>query len=225
MPKDSRLYMTFPIDFPEHPKVKPLSPESKWAFVEMNAYSRRLGLDGVIPVPVALTMWAIELLGELVGSHPKRPLVVLRKGNYILRDYAQHQFTTADLADLHEKRSRAGSAGGKAKASATASATANAKQDPQQIAAESESGLRTDLTTLNQSSQVPNSPEIDLTKIVAAVQRSCGRDCSKGDAFLIVGTVMSRAKTKPKNQTAFVVRAIENEPFVWQKLLDEQVAS
>lgn len=220
MPKDSRLYMTFPIDFPEHPKVKPLSAAAKWAFVEMNAYSRRLECDGVIPVRVAKTMWTPRLLAELVASHPERPLVQLVDDAYVLREYDQHQFTTTDLAELHEKRSRAGAMGGKAKASATALA----KQDPQQNLARSESESGTYLPTVKQSSQEPNTPEIDLTKIIAAVQKNCGRDCSKSDAFLIVGTVMSRTKDKVKSATAFVVRAIENDPFEFQKLLDESGA-
>lgn len=65
---------------------------------------------------------------------------------------------------------------------------------------------------------------IDVDRVIAGVQKHCGRDCSRAGAFLIIGTVMDRAKTKPKNATAFVVKAIENDPFVWQQLLDEAVA-
>lgn len=212
--------MTFPIDFPQHPKVRPLSVAAKWGFVEMNAYSRQQGLDGVIPVRAAKTMWTARVLAELVGSHPERPLVQLVDEDYVIRDYEQHQFTNADLADLHEKRALAGSKGGKATANAQALAKGSLEQIPAE--SESESGLAT--TRLNQSSHLPK-PEIDLTKIIAAVQKNCGRDCSEAQAFLIVGTVMSKAKQKPRSATAFVVTAIQNEPFVFQKMLDEAVSS
>jgi len=135
MPRDRRLYMTFPIDFPDHPKVKPLTPLAKWTFVEMNAYSRRLGLDGRIPATVANLMWGKKPLADLIASHAERPLILFEGDEYIIRDYSEHQFTSEDLEDLHEKRSRAGAMGGKAKAEAKqtaskplASATANGYQ-------------------------------------------------------------------------------------------------
>ena len=96
MPKDQRLYMTFPNDFWMHPKIAPLSTEAKWTFVEMNGYSRMQDLDGRIPAPMATRLWAAEVLAELVGSHLERPIVVLEDGVYVIRDYARHQQTTAD---------------------------------------------------------------------------------------------------------------------------------
>lgn len=120
MPRDQRLYMTFPIGFDEHPKVAPLSDAAFRAFVEMNGYSRRNGLDGRIPVRAARAKWRGRALTELVESHPTRPLVLLEDDAYVIRDYAEHQFTTADLDDLHTKRAAAGAKGGAAKAAALA---------------------------------------------------------------------------------------------------------
>jgi len=97
MVRDKRLFMTFPIDFPEHPKVKPLSVHAKWAFVEMNGYSRRYNLDGRIPKKTALANWSAKILAELVASHPDRPLVLLDGDTYVLRDYAEHQETTETI--------------------------------------------------------------------------------------------------------------------------------
>lgn len=67
-------------------------------------------------------------------------------------------------------------------------------------------------------------PDLDLTLIIDGVQRFCGRDCSKAHAFLIIGTVMDkahRAGSVVRHPTAYVLDAIQKEPFVFQKLLDE----
>ncbi|MGN6199104.1 hypothetical protein [Humibacter sp.] len=111
MPRDRRLYMTFPIDFYEHPKVVPLSDAAFRAFVEMNGYSRRHDLDGRIPAKAARLKWRSRALAELVASHPERPLVTLDGDEYVIRDYAEHQFTADDLEALRAKRSQAGAKG------------------------------------------------------------------------------------------------------------------
>jgi len=113
MAKDKRLYMTFPNDFWMHPKIAPLSVEAKWAFVEMNGYSRMQDLDGRIPAVMMHRMWATEVVAELCASHEERPLMFHDSAAdvYVIRDYAQHQQTTADREELSEKRSIAGKAG------------------------------------------------------------------------------------------------------------------
>lgn len=128
MPRDSRLYMTFPIDFDEHPKVAPLSDAAFRTFIEMNAYSRRQSLDGRIAAATARRRWKSKPLADLVASHPERPLIALVGDEYVIRDYAEHQLTTTEIESLREKRAAAGRKGGTAKASAKASATAIAKQ-------------------------------------------------------------------------------------------------
>lgn len=111
MPRDQRLYMTFPIDFWTHPKVARLSDAAFRAFVESNGHSRMRETDGVLEADDAEFLWPPEVLAELVKSHPLRPLMVRDgSGNYVLRDYAEHQFTKADREELTEKRARAGRA-------------------------------------------------------------------------------------------------------------------
>src|SRR5690606_32604815 len=94
-----------------HPKVAPRSTEAKWAFVEMNGYSRMQDLDGSIPTVMALRLWSVEVLAELVASHPSRPLVMLDGDTYVIRDYDKHQQTTADREALSHVRSEAGKRG------------------------------------------------------------------------------------------------------------------
>ncbi len=113
MPRDKRLFMTFPIDFDEHPKVAPLSDTAFRTFVEMNGYSRRHDLDGRITVPLANRKWKKAALAELVGSHAERPLVVLEGDEYVLRDYAEHQQTKAEREALAAKNAANGARGGR----------------------------------------------------------------------------------------------------------------
>lgn len=113
MPRDGRLFMTFPNDFPWHYKVQRLPVEAKWAFVEMNGYSRMNDLDGVIPAEDADFMWTREVMDQLVASHPSRPLVVRQGENYVLRDYGEHQQTKAERERLAEVSRANGAKGGR----------------------------------------------------------------------------------------------------------------
>ena len=108
MPRDRRLYMTFPNDFWTHPKVARLSDSAFRVFVEANGHSRMRETDGVIEREDAEFMWPEAALEELVNSHPTRPLMVRDGDRYVLRDYAEHQLTKADREELSKKRSDAG---------------------------------------------------------------------------------------------------------------------
>lgn len=103
--------MTFPIDFWTHPKVTRLSDAAFRAFVESNGHSRMIESDGRIEAEDAEFMWKPEVLEELLKSHPTRPLMLRDGDEYVLRDYAEHQFTKADREGLSTRRSEAGKAG------------------------------------------------------------------------------------------------------------------
>lgn len=139
MPRDQRLFMTFPIDFWTHPKVSRLSDAAFRAFVEANGHSRMRETDGVLEADDAEFLWKPEVLAELVRSHPLRPLMVrLESGEYVLRDYAEHQFTKADRNALSEKRATAARIGAEKRAKAQ-QVPASAEQVPstgEQTAAE-----------------------------------------------------------------------------------------
>lgn len=118
MPKDQRLYMTFPNDFHRHPKLARLPVEVRWTFVEMNGEARIADNDGVFSKDEAEFLWPLDHLDALVGSHPVRPLVLRTDDGYVIREYAEHQQTRADREALSQKRSLAGRKGGKSRASA-----------------------------------------------------------------------------------------------------------
>lgn len=111
MPRDARLYMTFPNDYWMHPKVEMLSDAAFRAFVEMNGYSRMQNLDGRIPAANAVRRWGQASLDELVASHFDRPLIILEGSDYVIREYAKHQQTTEAQAELSRKRADAGRSG------------------------------------------------------------------------------------------------------------------
>jgi hypothetical protein len=111
IPKDKRLWMTFPIDFWMHPKIAPLTDSAFRAFVEMNGYSRQHRLDGRIPHAVAMRLWGDLVLNELCGTHPDRPVLVAETDVFILRDYAEHQETAAE-EDARKSRNRENGAKG-----------------------------------------------------------------------------------------------------------------
>lgn len=128
MPRDKRLYMTFPIDFWTHPKVTRLSDAAFRAFVESNGHSRMIESDGRIEAEDAEFMWKPEVLDELLKSHPTRPLMLREGDEYVLRDYAEHQFTKADRDALTEKKSRAGRASAASRERARAEQVLNTTQ-------------------------------------------------------------------------------------------------
>lgn len=167
MPVDKRLYMTFPNDFWLHPKIAPLSVSAKWAFVEMNGYSRMHDLDGRIPVKLARHQWKPKVLAELVDSHPSRPLVILDGDEYVIRDYAEHQETRESIAKRTETNRANGAKGGRPKnPKKTDSVTGSVRNGNPDITqpkaeSESESDIETDVTYLPESSHLGDGSETD----------------------------------------------------------------
>lgn len=142
MPRDKRLYMTFPIDFWTHPKVSRLSDAAFRAFVESNGHSRMIESDGRIEAEDAEFMWQPDVLAELLRSHPTRPLMLRNGDEYVLRDYAEHQFTKADRDALTEKKSRAGKASAESRERARVQQVLNTtQQEPTGIGIGEEIGI------------------------------------------------------------------------------------
>lgn len=113
MPRDSRLYMTFPNDFHRHPKIKRLPVKVRWAFVEMNGEARIADNDGVFAAEDADFEWSPEIMDALCNSHPTRPLVERRGDTYVIRDYAEHQETRAAREQRRATNAANGAKGGR----------------------------------------------------------------------------------------------------------------
>jgi len=230
MPRDPRLYMTFPIDFDEHPKVEPLSDAAFRTFVAMNGYSRRQKLDGRIPAVVARKRWKVRALTELLDSHPERPLLLLDGDAYVLREYAEHQFTTADEAELHARKAAAGAKGGRAKAAALAGAKQQPKQDLAGSGIEIGTDRKTDHTRDSEVSpeipvrveRIPFDPFLieqatelgirNLTRVVDAIEGAVGQFMPPAIAIDTARAVILLAAKPVQHPEAYIERTAKNTP-------------
>lgn len=112
MTKDSRLYARFALDFPDGPKIAPLSDSAFRTLVEMTCYSRRMLSDGFIDDRIATLKWKPKAITELSQNDNERPSLVKVEGGYRIHDFEEHQQTRADI----ERKRDAGRLGGLAKA-------------------------------------------------------------------------------------------------------------
>lgn len=239
MPRDPRLYMTFPIDFHRHPKLQKLPADVRWTFVEMNGEARIADNDGRFSAEDAEFMWPIAHLDALVSSHPTRPLVEREHngGDYVIRDYAEHQQTRAERDDLRAKRAEAGRKGGLAKSKASASRVPGPTE---QTEAESESESE-DLskTSTSQSSsnraRVSTDAEVSpmtkrlaglagitsLQSVIDSARKHTRRTISADGAYQLAVHLIGKAKTHPRNPQMYVTRSISLSPFEVQQFIDE----
>lgn len=232
MPRDRRQYITLPTDFDEHPKVALLSDAAFRTFIEMNLYSRRNELDGVIPFGIAIKRWNRKALNELELSHPDRPLVRFDGSEYTIRDYSEHQLTRADVEAIRTRNAENGKRGGRPKktesvSSGLAKRNPNETQTKAESESESESEKKTDMTNDTQVSQeryvagVSTDPEIaslakfagikNLEQLQTAFFRCCGPISARGTVEL-AQTICSRAKNTVEKVDGYVLTAIQNTP-------------
>ncbi len=119
MPKDPRLYMTFPIDAHRHPKIARLDVAVRWTFFEMNGEARIADNDGIFDANEAEFLWPSDHLKALVDSHPTRPLIVREGDTYVIREFAQHQYTRAQREEASARNTANGLKGGRPKKNRT----------------------------------------------------------------------------------------------------------
>jgi hypothetical protein len=185
MPRDKRLFMTFPIDMHRHPKMLRLPPEVRWTFVEMNGEARLAGNDGVFAAEDAEFMWPREHLDALVASHPTRPLVLRQGDTYVIREFAEHQQTVAEIERLAEVSRQNGAKGGRPRKN-----PAGTQPKPKQVSSgtqreptgtqakaesESESESEDPTTYVSESSHVPAARDATDSELSAVGKRMAGQ--------------------------------------------------
>jgi hypothetical protein len=223
--KDQRQWARFPIDMHLDAKIVRLDVAVRWTFVEMNFEARREANDGVFGKDDAEFRWPVEHLTALCKSHPSEPLVIATKDTYVLRRYAQHQFTEADRAELKAKRAQAGAKGGKATALAKQTAASGQHllskgaanpSKPQQTAAESESEVETDRPRLSQSCQetlpAQSADKTDqlIPAIISEIRHELGIDATADEARHWARYVIGHAKTPPRNPKSYLLASLYN---------------
>lgn len=242
MAKDKRLYAQFTLEFPDSPKIAPLTDAAFRAVVEAVCYSRQHLTDGFISAGVARKRWTAEVLEELSHNHPERPTLEQVDGGWQIHDFAQHQMTRADI-DL--KRA-AGAAGGRAKASnRLAGATDSPQQNATSPLARSESRVQsTETPRPGESSHYPAARETtdamnppsamtvklagqqgvhDLPAVMQAIELHTGRRVDGSGAYRLCLDLLGKAKSHPKSAQRYVLRSIESSAFEVQQFIDREL--
>lgn len=138
---DYRLFIKVHNGFPEHRKTVGLSDRAFRNLVELWCYCSRNLTDGRVPKPYGNKILSRKSREELLSAL----YMIERDSEYEMLDYLEHQMSAADVADLREKRARAGSKGGKSKASGVASAIASAVANAKQTASKNVADLDIDV--------------------------------------------------------------------------------
>ena len=251
MPRDSRLYMTFPIDFHRHPKLQKLPVDVRWTFVEMNGEARLADNDGTFDEDDAEFMWPLEHLDALVRSHPTRPLVLHENGCYVIRDYAEHQETRASREERSRRNTENGRKGGRPPKNRPETDPVPSRfpfgTEPQptetHTKAESESESE-DSSKTSESQSSSNRARVStdaipvsamtkrladqrgitsLRSVVDAIGRHCAVTVTADQAFQVSVWLLDKAKTSPAAPQRYVTAAIAKSPAEVQQHIYESM--
>lgn len=120
MHKDQRLYGKLTLDFPDHPKIAILSDAAFRCLVEATLWSRQQQTDGWLARRYAVARWSLDVLQELCQNDDEKPSLTESEKGWLIRDYAEHQDTKAEIEERRERNRLAGQKGGLAKAKRSA---------------------------------------------------------------------------------------------------------
>lgn len=100
---DIRTYIRLHDGMPDHPKVVGLSDRAFRLYVEAMCWCSRYLTDGVVPDPAmkSLRRWSPAAQRELTAA---RLVENGTPAGWIVHDYAQHQRTSAEVAEFRESR-------------------------------------------------------------------------------------------------------------------------
>lgn len=251
MPRDARLYMTFPNDIHRHPKITRLDPAVRWAFIEMNGEARIADNDGVFPAEDAEFTWGVDVLAALVGSHPTRPLVQRVGDTYVIRDYAEHQETRAAREERRRRNAENGAKGGRPKrnpgvtdsVSSGLPVGTNPQPTETQTKAESESELEDFYSpSKSQSRDTRASVSTDpiavsemtrklaakdgitsLRVVVDAIHRHTSCTVTADQAFQLSKLLLEKAPKWPDAPQRYVIGCIQRNPAEVEQHLYERI--
>lgn len=232
MPRDLRPYLTYPLGYTSHPRWELLSDAAFRALHEMQDIMRQHGMDGRMLAAQAEKKWRKKVLDELVKGIDDRPLLVRDGDAYVMRSYAEHQFTTADAEKLRKDRAEAGRAGGRAKAANAkqrlAGGVASATDSGWQNVPMSESESEVDVNYLSRSGSGSNARDAmpdriqlahdraealgirDLASVREMLERAAGEPVSLLGAVELVRAVLSSAVSRVRDVDAYVATACRN---------------
>lgn len=174
MAKDVRLYARFDIAMDEHPKVMLLSDAAFRALIESTMYARRQLTDGFLAAGIVARKWGNDIAAELTSNHPDRPSWTPVEGGFLIRDYAEHQTTNADI----QAKRAAGSKGGRAKADKASSTTPSTDVAPATEMPEQTPGTTGSTsiakTEIEKETKTTSSNELEARKRATQISQSFG---------------------------------------------------
>lgn len=123
---DKRSWARFTTNFADSMKVAVLSDGAFRTLVEMILWSRQELTDGIIPKGVAERRWGTRVttdmesgvetdpLTELLTNHPTRPSLFRNEfGNYVIRDFLEHQESREEVESRKARNQANGRKGGR----------------------------------------------------------------------------------------------------------------
>lgn len=163
---DDRTYIRVHDGMPDHPKIEPLSDAAFRLLMALWCWSSRHLTDGRVPAAIWSRRGNARARSELMHAG-----LVEESSSEILflHDYLEHQRSAAEVADLREKRRRAGSKGGsKRQANAQASAKQVLKQTASKTVPSTET--ETDTSTLGAKTRRQRPPDPIWDALVEALR-------------------------------------------------------
>lgn len=133
----ARLFARMALDFPDHPKILPLSDAAFRCYVEAVLWSRKQQTDGLLPKRLAVAKWSLDVLRELSTNDPENPSLIEAEEGWYIHDFASEQDTKAVIEARRQHAIDAGRKGGLARAKRTAKQ--GAKQTAKQTAKQNSS--------------------------------------------------------------------------------------
>lgn len=129
MPRARRNFVAVDNRMPRHPKVEPLSDAAFRLLITLWCECDEHESDGKVKASTWARRGTAKARRELLDAGMAEPA----GDDFQMHDYLDHQRSAAEIHELREKRSVAGSKGGKARALAIADAKQTPQQEPQHV--------------------------------------------------------------------------------------------
>jgi hypothetical protein len=212
----------------DHPKVLQAGNAAMGLWVRAGSWSSRHLTDGFIPDSVALLLGTRKQAAALVacglwtncdggfqfhqwseaGRQPTRETVENERKSAAERQ-RRSRLSRRDSPVTHDEGHAVSSAAPSRPVPTRPSGDVNASSSVLETAAPSDDDGGVSGATA------------DVERVRVAVLANCARRVSDHQAFLVMGSILQKARVAPRDPMAYVLRSIELSPFEVQKLLDE----
>lgn len=218
-------YVRIDENLPDHPKVlalpRALRPIALWLYLRGLCYASRLESDGLVPAGICES----DADDEAARALCEVGLWHEAESGYEIHDFLDWNRSAAEIAEIRDKRRKAGSRGGKQRASKLLSnGEANAKQTPSKRQAKTYPKTETETKTEELAKVASSSARGDFAKVVSRLEQVTGSTLSSADQRTVNGWCNSfdtdrilagidKAAGKGKTRIAYIGTIIAEEPM------------